>query len=127
MPIFCIDFLIKCEKEYLLLKRVEEPLKGIFWVPGGRLQQNETIKNFSVRVQEREIGRYFENYYLKGFSNYFFKKSEHSRAVHTPTLLFEIDLKNKFIPKMDKTHSEYVWSEKLPEELIKNLITFQQK
>ena len=62
MPIFCIDFLINCDKEFLLLKRNEEPLKGVFWMPGGRLHKNETIENFLIRVQSREIGRFFKNY-----------------------------------------------------------------
>ena len=125
MPIFCIDFLIHCDSHFLLLKRNEEPLKGVFWMPGGRLQKNETIENFLIRVQSREIGRYFKNYNLIGFSNYFFKYSINSRATHTPTLLFEIDTKSKFNPKIDKTHTEYSWSKDLPKELIENLILFQ--
>lgn len=127
MPIFCIDFLIKCEKEYLLLKRVDEPLAGLFWVPGGRLKLNENIQDFAIRVQMREIGRYFNNYKLKGFSNYFFDKKNNSRAVHTPTVLFEIDTKNKFSPVIDNTHSEFIWTDELPTLLVKNLITFEKE
>jgi len=126
MPIFCIDFLINCDSHFLLLKRNEEPLKGAFWMPGGRLHKDETIENFLIRVQLREIGRYFKNYNLIGFSNYFFKYTINSRATHTPTLLFEIDIKSKFNPKIDKTHSEYIWSKDLPKELIENLILFQK-
>ena len=126
MPIFCIDFLINCEEEFLLLKRNEEPLKDVFWLPGGRLKKDETIDSFSKRVQSREIGRYFKNYNLIGFSNYFFSKSEYSRATHTPTLLFEIILNNKFTPVIDQTHKEYKWSKDLPIELTENLIKFEK-
>ena len=126
MPIFCIDFLINCDEEFLLLKRNEEPLKGLFWMPGGRLQKNEKIENFSIRVQTREVGRYFKNYILIGFSNYFFKYSANSRATHTPTLLFEINIKSKFIPKIDNTHAEYDWSKELPKKLMQNLILFKK-
>ena len=64
MPIFCIDFLIRCEERYLLLKRVEEPMKGSYWVIGGRLRFKESIKDFSMRIQKKEIGRYFLNFKL---------------------------------------------------------------
>ena len=108
----------------MLLKRVDEPLKNIFWFPGGRLRLNETIEDFALRVQERETGRYIKKYELIGFSNYFFKSSKNSRAIHTPTLLFKIRIKKQFIPILDKTHSDYVWTEKLPEEFLKNLVEF---
>ena len=124
MPIFCIDFLINYKDEFLLLKRNEEPLKGIYWLPGGRLKKNETLDKFSHRVQSREIRIYFKNYSIIGFSNFLFKESINSRATHTPTLLFEITVQNKFTPNIDKTHSEYRWSKDLPSLLIKNLILF---
>ena len=38
MPIFCGDFLIFAEKKYLLIKRNQEPMKGAYWVDGGRLR-----------------------------------------------------------------------------------------
>ncbi len=125
MPVFCIDFLFKNNYEYLLLKRKQEPLKNYYWVPGGRLLINESIDNCAYRIQKREIGHYFSNYELIGFSNYFFKKTINSRALHTPTLLFEINIENKFIPSLDKTHSEYLWTKKLPRELTTNLIKFR--
>ena len=94
MPIFCIDFLIKKDEYFLLIKRLEEPLKGEFWLPGGRLRIYESIEEASKRIQSQEIGKYFPDINLIGFSNYRFKKNFSSRALHTPTLLFEIVLKN---------------------------------
>ena len=126
MPIFCIDFLYKCDHEYLLLKRVDEPLKNIFWLPGGRLRLNETIDDFALRVQERETGRFIKEYELIGFSNYLFQISKNARAIHTPTLLFKIKIEKKFIPILDNTHSDYIWTNKLPKEFVMNLINFRK-
>ncbi len=39
MPIFCIDFLINCDNEFLLLKRNEEPIKRIFLDAWGKIAQ----------------------------------------------------------------------------------------
>lgn len=125
MPIFCIDFLYKCNQEYLLLKRVDEPLKDIYWLPGGRLRLNEKIEDCAFRIQTRETGRYIKEYKLVGFSNYLFNLTKDGRAIHTPTLLFQIELSNQFIPLLDNTHSDYIWTKKLPEEFIINLIKFK--
>ena len=126
MPIFCIDFLYECEDEYLLLKRVQEPLKGQFWLPGGRLRLNETIEDCVSRIQEREIGRFIKEYEIIGFSNYFFEYSKNARAIHTPTLLFKIKTKTKFVPKLDNSHSDYIWTKNLPSEFIKKLVGLNQ-
>ena len=119
IPIFCIDFLIKREDKILLIKRKQEPLKGIYWFPGGRLRLYETIEDFVKRVQLKEIGAFFDNYKLKGFSNYFFHKNKFSRALHTPTLLYEVQVNKNFLPKIDENHSDFIWSKDLPKEFSK--------
>ena len=122
IPIFCIDFLIRCEGRYLLLKRVEEPMKGTYWVIGGRLRFKESIKDFSMRIQKKEIGRYFLNFKLIGFSNYIFDSKKESRAIHTPTLLYEIIVDEMFEPNLDQNHSDYYWSFDLPELIKENTL-----
>jgi colanic acid biosynthesis protein WcaH len=119
IPIFCVDFLIKCKNKYLLIKRVQEPVKGIYWVIGGRLRYKETIHEFAKRVQQREIGRYFSEFNLIGFSNYLFPEVSGSRAIHTPSVLYLIEVDEIFEPKVDETHSDFIWTSELPEELKK--------
>ena len=119
MPIFCIDFLISFQKKYLLIKRKEEPLKNSYWVIGGRLMFKETIKHAAKRIQEREIGTYFSNFKEIGFSNYIFPNKPNSRATHTPTLLLYISVNKMFNPTLDEQHDNFIWSENIPEELIK--------
>ena len=124
MPIFCIDFLISFQNKYLLIKRKEEPLKNLYWVIGGRLMYKETITNAAKRIQTREIGTYFSNFKEIGFSNYFFPVKRNSRATHTPTLLFHISVNKIFNPILDEQHTNFIWSENIPEELIKQTIFF---
>tara|TARA_B100000886_G_C20324966_1_gene449809 strand:+ start:281 stop:709 length:429 start_codon:yes stop_codon:yes gene_type:complete len=123
IPIFCIDFLIRCDDQILLLKRNENPLKGYYWIIGGRLLFKEKIDEAAERIQKREIGRNFKNYKLIGFSNYTYKNSHNSRALHTPTLLYEVRVKEIFKPNLDSTHTNYKWSENLPVK-IKNETQF---
>ena len=119
MPIFCIDFLISFQNKYLLIKRKEEPLKNSYWVIGGRLMFKEEIKQAAKRIQQREIGTYFSNFKEIGFSNYFFPNKPNSRATHTPTLLLYISVNKMFNPTLDEQHDNFIWSENIPEELIK--------
>ena len=45
IPIVCVDLIIINDGKFLLLKRDNEPAKGEFWFPGGRILKLETIKN----------------------------------------------------------------------------------
>ena len=119
MPIFCGDFLIFAEKKYLLIKRKVQPVKDVYWVIGGRLRHNETMTQLAERVQMQEIGVSFSDFKIIGFSNYFFPDVPDARATHTPTLLHIVPVKKMFEPKIDNKHTDYIWTDKLPEELLK--------
>ena len=119
MPIFCGDFLIFAEKKYLLIKRKVQPVKDVYWVIGGRLRHNETMTQLAERVQMQEIGVSFSDFKIIGFSNYFFPDVPDARATHTPTLLHIVPVEKMFEPKIDNKHTDYIWSDKLPEELLK--------
>lgn len=119
VPIFCVDFLIKCKQKYLLIKRVEEPGKDLYWVVGGRLRFKESIDEFAKRVQTREIGRYFTQRKLIAFSNYMFPENENSRATHTPSIMYLVEVDDFFIPDLDDTSIDYMWADTLPDELLK--------
>ena len=119
MPIFCADFLIFAEKKYLLIKRKVQPVKDVYWVIGGRLRHNETMTQLAERVQMQEIGVSFSDFKIIGFSNYFFPDVPDARATHTPTLLHIVPVKKMFEPKIDNKHTDYIWSDKLPEEMLK--------
>lgn len=56
MPICCVDLVITYHNKYLLLKRVKEPAKGEWWLPGGRIWKNEEIKCAALRKAREETG-----------------------------------------------------------------------
>mgnify|MGYP001206105949 FL=1 len=76
MPIFCVDFLFKCGDKHLLIKRNEEPCKGLYWVVGGRLFHKEKIHELAERVHKREVGKYYSNFKIIGISNYIFPDAQ---------------------------------------------------
>ena len=52
-----------------------------------------------------------------GFSNYQFPEVPNQRATHTPTMLYLVEVDEMFEPNIDDTHSDFIWSTELPEEL----------
>ena len=118
MPIFCVDFVFRCKDKFLLIKRTQEPVKGVFWVIGGRLRFKETVQELAERVHTREIGRYYSDFKLVGFSNYIFPDVLEARATHTPTLLYLVEVQEEFTPTLDETSSEFMWYDKLPDEML---------
>ena len=119
MPVFCMDFLISCKGQHLLIKRTQEPVKDVYWVIGGRMRFKETTKDLAGRVQTREIGRFIGVGKTIGFSNYFFPDVDGARATHTPTLLNLVEVSEKFDPIIDDTSSDFMWTDKLPNELMR--------
>jgi colanic acid biosynthesis protein WcaH len=57
-PLVSIDLIIKNENnKYLLGKRINRPAKGYWFVPGGRILKNETLKAAFERLTQAEIGK----------------------------------------------------------------------
>ena len=118
MPIFCVDWLISCGDQYLLLKRNQQPLMGDYWIIGGRLRMDESITQAAYRLQMREVGKFCGVGNMLGFSNYMFEKVEDARATHTPAVSYRIEVPEMFIPTLDDTESQYIWTSKLPTQYL---------
>lgn len=57
MPIPCVDLLVVDTKgKILLVKRRNEPAKGLWWVPGGRVQFGELRAAAALRKLREECG-----------------------------------------------------------------------
>lgn len=56
MPIPSVDLVIRCGAGILLAKRENEPAKGEWFVPGGRIQKGERLVEAVNRVAREELG-----------------------------------------------------------------------
>ena len=118
MPIFCVDWLVRCRDQYLLLERTQQPLRGSYWIIGGRLRLDESVAEAAQRLQLRELGRYCGEGEMIGFSNYRFPKVEDARATHTPAVSYVVDVEETFEPVLGETESSFIWTPDLPEIFI---------
>jgi len=59
--VFCVDIVLvrttnDGKKECLLVKRSSEPVKGVWWWPGGRMLKGETFFDAAKRKAQQETG-----------------------------------------------------------------------
>ena len=120
MPILTIDAIVVHKGKYLLLKRKFKPLRGRYWLPGGRVFRGETLQEAVIRKIREEIGIDVRIISLAGFHDYIYKENEFNLDyVHTVSAVFFVSPLSDEVD-IDYQSTDYIWSETLPEEL--NLI-----
>ncbi|HCB0452966.1 GDP-mannose mannosyl hydrolase [Klebsiella sp. JN_Kp127] len=130
-PLISIDLIIQNEKgEYLVGKRNNRPARGFWFVPGGRIQKNETLNNGFTRLIQNEIGiemlrnettflGVFEHFYDDNYFN-----SEFS--THYIVLAYKISILSNGLVFPREQHNEYLWMS--ADEIINNdLVHFNTK
>lgn len=56
VPIPSVDLIVRIDNKILLCRRVNEPAKGKWWLPGGRILKGEYIENAVRRKAGEELG-----------------------------------------------------------------------
>ncbi len=111
LPIVCVDIIITNGKEVLLVKRNEEPAKGLWWLPGGRLFKNENLEKCALRKAKEEAGVEAEIVRKIGFYETFFEKhsvGEIKNGYHTINVCFLLKAKSSDVV-LDKTSGSFRW------------------
>jgi colanic acid biosynthesis protein WcaH len=115
VPLISIDLIIRNSTNQVLLGfRENEPAKGFYFVPGGRILKNERLRDAFVRILRNEInysGSFdearplgvYEHFYG---TNYF---GEPDYGTHYVVLAYEIGLKDTSGLRIDSQHREFVW------------------
>ena len=124
----CVDILLvrynpqTRRKECLLVERSSEPVKGVWWLPGGRLLKGETFFAAAVRKAQQETGlTAVRPIQVLGVWNTFFPTSHwdtpESKGTQTvnPIVLVEL-LEEGGDVKLDETSENYRWIGLDPEE-----------
>ncbi len=120
VPILCVDIILTYKEKFILVKRATEPLKGEWWVVGGRAFKGEKTINTARRKVREELGLKIKNLQFEGVYEDSYAKS----AWGIPTSSFsavyygEVDT---FNPKPDKTITKIKLSDELPDRFIRKL------
>ena len=114
-PLVSIDLIIRDpEGKVLLGRRNNEPAKGSYFVPGGRILKDERIQDAFARILKTEVdceaafvdARFlgaFEHFYETNFAN------EPGFGTHYVTLAYELNVTDVASVRTDPQHSDYSW------------------
>lgn len=114
MPIVCIDVLIVHEGKCLLLLRDNEPAKGQYWFPGGRIYKNETIKEAAIRKAKEETNLVCLFERIISTEESIFERTGNMKCdVHTVNVCCLMSVQDSAYIELDSFHLDYKWIDKL--------------
>lgn len=125
-PTVSINLIIKNpDGETLYLRRANQPAKGQWWLPGGRLYNGETFTDAAVRIAEEEADlkgaalidvsrEYFEELFdTDGYSeedmSHYAPDITH---IHYVTTVAYMEVGNDHEVTLDDQSSDFAWSKK---------------
>ena len=110
IPIICVDLLIISDGKCLLLKRDNEPAKGQYWFPGGRINKLESIKDAALRKAKEETNLDCEFIKTVTLEETIFLKNENMDTdVHTVNICCHLVTATIVPLQIDKYHKDYKW------------------
>lgn len=110
VPVVCVDIVITNGKEFLLMKRKNQPEKGRWWLPGGRVLKNESLKDAVARFLKKEAGIRRKAAHFLGFQELFFSPGYFPGInAHTIGFVFKAKISANSGIFLDEQHSEAKW------------------
>lgn len=110
MPIPCVDLVVQDRDGLiLLLKRKNEPAKGQWWFPGGRVHYMETRHDAAIRKLKEECGLESTEFQEWGTFDIMLENPHSSSIAHGITTVFfmRIDSHNGF--QLDEQSITFDW------------------
>ena len=121
-PLVAIDLVVRSpEGRVLVGKRLNEPAKGMFFVPGSRLTKNEPRAAAFERITREELGRTvpIKQARFVGVYEHFYPTNRFELpgfGTHYITLAYELSLSPPELHLPTDQHGEYAWM--TPAELL---------
>ncbi len=115
-PLVAIDLVIRDSWNRILLgRRINEPAKGKWFVPGGRIYKGETLEVAFERICVTEIGEHHslsEARFIGTFTHIYNTNvfGAEGIATHYIVLAFEIRVGKEIQMRVNAQHSEFKWS-----------------
>ena len=110
MPIPCVDLLVvDNERNILLIKRRNEPAKGQWWFPGGRVHYKETRCEAAIRKLKEECGLEAIEIHELGTFDIMLEYPLNSSIVHGITTLFCMKISSHKRFQLDDQSMAFEW------------------
>ena len=108
VPIVCVDVVIYYESKILLIKRGDEPARGEWWLPGGRLFKGETIEACALRKAREETGLDCHYDSIVHFDSTIFETGPNNIPVHSVNFCVRLWTNTNGV-NLDPSCLDYKW------------------
>lgn len=112
-PLVSIDLCFVCEGQLLMGLRQNEPLRGQWFTPGGRLLKNERWQDGLARIAKLELGLNVtsDDFELMGVWDHFYENSaiDENISTHYVNLPHICHLESKPELSLDAQHGSFRW------------------
>jgi len=114
-PLISIDLIIRNPRNQILLGlRSNEPARGFYFVPGGMILKNETLRDAFARILQNETNcaATFDDARLLGAYEHFYANNrfgEDGYGTHYVVLGYALKLHDTAALQADAQHSEFRW------------------
>ena len=111
-PLVSIDLLVRnSNKDVLLGRRVNEPAKQFWFVPGGRILKDEALEDAFSRTVKNELGLVLDKSKSRfyGLYEHFYENNVFNDDFSTHYIVLAHELSLSAVPELNQQHSEYRW------------------
>jgi ADP-ribose pyrophosphatase YjhB (NUDIX family) len=110
-----------------MLKRGQEPLKGEWWPPGGRVLIGERLIDAALRKLSEEINIAAPSglKMLGVYEDFFDRSAFSNNKYHTVSVVFSLNILTVSNLKVDKTSDGWVFVDQLPDRLARKLVNLK--
>src|SRR5215211_4841334 len=110
MPISCVDIVVVNDYgQVLLAKRNNEPARGKWWFPGGRVHYLETRMDAALRKLKEECGLKSDELVELGTFDVIVERSDNGSKLHGITTLYYAKVSQYQTFTLDSQNSEAEW------------------
>jgi colanic acid biosynthesis protein WcaH len=94
VPLLTVDVIVKHDNKYVLVKRDNDPLKGFWWVCGGRVLKGESIWEAAMRKVKEDIDCNVDSLELIGIYEDSYAESAFGVPTATTSIVFTATIDN---------------------------------
>lgn len=123
IPVLTVDIAIVHRGKFLLLRRANEPYKGYWWTPGGRVLFGESPEKAAIRKALEEVGLRVKLVKILGTLNAPEKRwGIKSQTISIVYLANVVGKKQAIV--LDSQSSDARWFEKIPQRTQRDVRKF---
>jgi len=111
-PLISIDFIVKnSDNQILLGKRLNEPARGFWFVPGGRIYKNERLTNAFKRLSSQELGTVItqDKATFLGVFDHFYDNNVYNQDFSTHYIVLAHQIYSDILPNNTTQHDRFQW------------------